>query len=234
MKCTSCSCSEKRRAIEMMILVLFSVAAISFTDWVLRPEYMVKSLIKIVLFFALPMLYSAYNGKLDIKTLFGSGSHKKGIGEALLWGTGIFILIIGAYITLGRFFDFSGITINLETEMGINKNNFVYVAVYISFANSFLEEFFFRGFSCLKLQKYVSRKAAYLFSSIIFALYHVAMMAVAFEPALVIVSLVGLVVGGIIFNYFNEKYGNIYISWLIHMGANFAINGIAMTLFGII
>lgn len=229
----------------MMALVFVSVAAISLTDWVLRPDYMVKSLIKIVLFLVLPMLYSAYNGQLDIITLFGgrcsksscnksSSLHKKGIGEALIWGIGIFSIIIIAYITLGKYFDFSEITANLESEMGISRHNFVYVAIYISFANSFLEEFFFRGFACLKLQKYTCRKTAYAFSSIIFALYHVAMMAVAFKPELIIVSLAALVCGGLIFNYFNEKYGNIYISWLIHMGANFAINGIAMTLFEII
>lgn len=34
-----------------------------------------------------------------------------------------------------------------------------------------------------------------------------------------------LIISGVIFNFFNERYGNLYISWLIHMGANFAING---------
>ena len=75
-----------------------------------------------------------------------------------------------------------------------------------------------------------SAKAAYLFSSVTFALYHVAMMSVAFRLDLLFLAMAALIIGGLIFNYFNEKYENLYISWLIHMGANFAINGVGCIL----
>lgn len=219
----------------MAAIVIIGVIAITIIDLIIQPPYIVKSAVKVTLFAGMPVLYALFVDKeLELKSLFSLGGGAKGIVEALLWGFGVFAVIIGAYLLIGRFFDFSQITGNLEESMGIDKDNFVAVALYISFCNSFLEEFFFRGFACLKLQKYVSRKAAYIFSSLTFALYHVAMMWVAFEPPLVAVALVGLVAGGCIFNFFNERYGNLYISWLIHMGANFAINGIAMTLFGII
>ena len=42
--------------------------------------------------------------------------------------------------------------------------------------------------------------------------------------------LAGLAVGGVIFNYLNEKLGCIYASWLTHMFANFAINTIGFLL----
>ncbi len=219
----------------MAAIVIIGVIAITIIDLIIQPPYIVKSAVKVTLFAGMPVLYALFVDKeLGLRSLFSLGGGAKGIVEAILWGLGVFGVIVGAYLLIGRFFDFSQITGNLEKSMGIDKDNFVAVALYISFCNSFLEEFFFRGFACLKLQKYVSRRAAYIFSSLTFALYHVAMMWVAFEPPLVAVAFIGLIVGGCIFNFFNERYGNLYISWLIHMGANFAINGIAMTLFGII
>ena len=227
--------SRKLHIALMMAIVIIGVIVITVIDLIIQPPYIVKSAVKVTLFAGLPVLYGLFaNKELKLKSLFRISGGAKGIVEALLWGFGVFAFIVGAYLLIGRFFDFSQITGNLEQSMGIDKDNFVAVALYISFCNSFLEEFFFRGFACLKLQQYISRRAAYVFSSLTFALYHVAMMWVAFEPPLVAVAFVGLVVGGCIFNFFNERYGNLYISWLIHMGANFAINGIAMTLFGII
>lgn len=214
---------------EMIAIVVFGVGVISFVDAVLMPPYAVKSAIKILLFFGIPLLYGKFFHKeLDLITLFRFRNAKKGIRDALLWGCGVFLLIIGAYLLIGRFFDFSQICSNMESAMGIHKGNFIFVVLYISFFNSLLEEFFFRGFACLRLQKYASKRFSYCFSSFLFALYHTAMMWIAFEPPLVILSLVGLFVGGFIFNYFNQKYQNLYISWLIHMGANFAINGIGL------
>ncbi len=227
--------SRRRHALLMILIVVIGVIAITVIDLIIQPPYAVKSAVKVTLFAGMPVIYGLLvNKELGLKSLFKLGGGVRGIIEALLWGLAVYGFIVGAYLLIGRFFDFSQITGNLEESMGIDRENFVAVALYISFINSFLEEFFFRGFACLKLQQYVSRRTAYLFSSLSFALYHVAMMWVAFEPPLVAVALAGLVAGGCIFNFFNERYGNLYISWLIHMGANFAINGIAMTLFGII
>ncbi len=226
---------SRKHALLMMLIVIIGVIAITVIDLIIQPPYAVKSAVKVTLFAGMPVLYGLLvNKELGLKSLFRLGGGKKAIIEAFLWGFAVFAFIVLAYLLIGRFFDFTQITGNLEQSMGIDKDNFVAVALYISVINSFLEEFFFRGFACLKLQKYISRRAAYIFSSLTFALYHVAMMWVAFEPPLVAAALVGLVAGGCIFNFFNERYGNLYISWLIHMGANIAINGIAMTLFGII
>ncbi|MBS7368854.1 MAG: CPBP family intramembrane metalloprotease [Oscillospiraceae bacterium] len=225
----------KKQAAAMMAIVLAGVVAMTVIDLIIQPPYAVKSAAKVVLFTGMPLVYSLLvNKELDLKTMFRVGGGARGIIEAVLFGAAVFGVIVGAYLLIGGLFDFSQITANMEKSMGITKDNFLFVALYISFVNSFLEEFFFRGFACLKLQQYVSRRAAYAFSSISFSAYHIAMMWVAFEPPLVAFACFGLIIGGCLFNFFNEKYGNLYISWLIHMGANFAINGIAMSLYGII
>lgn len=227
--------SEKGKAAAMMAIVAVGVIAMTVIDLILQPPYAVKSAAKVALFTGMPLAYSLLvDREVDLRTLFKVGGGARGIVEAVLWGAAVFGVIVGAYLLIGGLFDFSQITANMEKTMGITKESFVFVALYISFVNSFLEEFFFRGFACLKLKQYIPRWAAYTFSALSFAVYHIAMMWVTFEPPLVALALVGLAIGGVIFNFFNERYGNLYISWLIHMGANFAINGIAMSLYGII
>ena len=91
-------------------------------------------------------------------------------------GIGVYIIIVGSYFLTRNIIDFSNVTSSLSKNMGITSTNFIYVSLYISLMNSFLEEFFFRGFGFITLKKYTSRKTAYLFSSVLFAIYHIGML----------------------------------------------------------
>lgn len=225
---------SRRVSAGIALSVLVGVAAVSWLDAVLLPPYPVKSACKLLLFTCLPLL-TLRGTSSRLKSLFVPQGLKRGsLGEALLWGAGIFSLIVGAYLLLGRFFDFSQVTGNLQSSMGIRRENFLAVTLYICLINSLLEEFFFRGYAFLTLRRYVSRRCAYLFSSLAFAVYHVAMMGTILPLPLAVLSLAALAVGGCMFNFFAEKYGTLYVPWFIHMGANLAINGIAMSLFGIL
>lgn len=217
----------------IILIVLIGCLIMGFIDAVIRPDYLVKSFIKIMLFSIMPIIYSRYDKELNLSSLFKVKS-KREIIIALLAGLAVFLFILGAYLIIGRFFDFSNVTSSLSENIGVDKENFILVAIYISFVNSLLEEFFFRGFAFLKLKEVSTRKFAYIFSALAFALYHVAMMIGWFDISLFILTIGGLFIGGLIFNYFNEKYKNIYVSWLIHMFANFAINYIGFMLFNII
>ena len=64
-----------------------------------------------------------------------------------------------------------------------------------------------------------------------FALYHIAMMIGWLGVPVILISILGLFIGGMIFNRFDEKNGTIYLSWLVHMFANFATNTIGFILF---
>ena len=222
---------KKKKTI--ILIVLIGCLIMAFIDAVIRPQYLIKSFIKIILFSIMPILYSKYDRELNLISLFKVKS-KKEIIIAVLSGLAVFSFILGAYFIIGRFFDFSNVTSSLSENIGVDKDNFILVAIYISFVNSLLEEFFFRGFAFLKLKQVSSRKFAYVFSSLAFALYHVAMMIGWFSLSLFILTIAGLFIGGLIFNYFNEKYENIYVTWLIHMFANFSINYIGFMLFSII
>ena len=147
-------------------------------------------------------------------------------------GTAIYAVIILGYFLTRNIIDFSNVTSSLTAGMGITAGNFIYVSLYISLMNSFLEEFFFRGYGFITLKKYTTRKFAYLFSSLIFAIYHAGMLIGMFHTGALCLLLLGLMIGGCIFNYLNELNHTIYPSWFVHMFANFAINTVGLILFG--
>ena len=217
----------------MSSVVLFSIAMICI-DAFIQPNYFVKIPIKICFFLALPLLFFVKNKEAfrDFKRMFVF--QKGGILRSLLLGLGVYAVIIGGYFLTRNVIDFSNVTAGLTEDMGITSENFIYVSLYISLMNSFLEEFFFRGFGFITLKKYTSRKTAYIFSSALFAVYHVGMLVGMFGWGALLLMLAGLMIGGCIFNYLNERSDNIYPSWLVHMFANFAINTVGFILFGVL
>lgn len=223
-----------RKSIYIIISVLFSALAMSFVDGIIEPPYFYKSVIKIILFLLIPMLYFITNKDeiVSLKKLFVP--RKKDFILAISLGIGVFSVIMIAYFVFRNFIDFSSIKDSLTSGIGVNADNFVYVAIYISFVNSLLEEFFFRGFAFLILKRETNRVFAYIFSAALFALYHVGMTSGWFHFLIYILAMLGLFIGGCIFNFLNDKCENIYPSWLVHMCANFAINTIGFILFGII
>lgn len=222
--------SKKSLIIISLVIVFCTVMAI--VDGVLKADYFVKSAIKLVLFLGFPAVYAVVDKNLQLKQLFKA--NKREFGIALVLGAGVYSVILGGYMLLKDVFDFSAITTSLTGNIGVTRDNFVYVSLYISFVNSLLEEFFFRGFAFLTLRELLSEKFAYIFSAGIFAFYHVAMMIGWFSFGVFAIVMAGLFAGGIIFNRLNAKSGSIYPSWLVHMCANFAINTIGFMLFGII
>ena len=194
-----------KRKLEIMLSIFAFSVAVTFVDAVIHPNYFVKILIKILFFLALPILFFLINKDdfKDFKKLFVF--KKKGILTSFLLGLGIYAIILLGYFLTREFIDFSKVTSNLSSGMGITSSNFVYVSLYISLMNSFLEEFFFRGFGFITLKKYTSRSLCFcpclifhhfvkccchiLFSAVFFDnLYHHVMMPIC--PALYIPVLI--------------------------------------------
>lgn len=216
----------------IVFLVIISCVFMAIIDGIIRPGYLIKSFLKMILFLIVPLIYSHYYKDSNIKSLFII--KKDMIKTSILSGFFVYIIIILSYVVLRNMFDFSSVVVSLNNNVGVNKTNFILVATYISFINSLLEEFFFRGFAFLKLKDVSTRRFSYIFSATAFALYHVSIMIGWFNIGITLLAIVGLFVGGVIFNFFNEKSENIYMSWIIHMCANFSINTVGCILFGII
>ena len=223
-----------KKSLYIILSVILCSVAMSVVDAIIQPTYLIKSAIKIILFLIVPFTYFLFNKQefQKIKKLFTP--NKKGILTAFLLGVGVFSVILIAYFLFKNLIDFSGIANQLTSSAGVSANNFVFVAIYISIINSLLEEFFFRGFAFITLKNLTSRPFAYIFSSALFAFYHFGMTATWFNIGIFILAVLGLFVGGCIFNFLNEKQENIYNSWLVHFFANLAINTIGFIIFGII
>ena len=224
--------NNTKKSILIVVLIVLFCILMAVVDGVLKPEYFIKSIIKLILFLILPVIYSFYDKNIRIKEIFEP--KKNGIKSAMLLSIFVYVIILCGYLLVRNIFDFSAITGALTQNIGVTGENFVFVSLYISFVNSLLEEFFFRGFAFLTLKRITGRKFAYLFSAAVFAVYHIAMMIGWFKADVFLIVLAGLFAGGLIFNYLNEKSSTIYPSWLVHMFANFAINTIGFILFGII
>lgn len=215
----------KKQNFVLTLLISLCCGAMLLVDGIWQPGYWVKSAIKIVLFLAVPLLCGMLFPSLSLRRVLCSS--KQGVIRAALLGIVVYVVIVGAYFLLRNHIDFSSVLNNLPD--GVTKTTFPFVALYISFINSLLEEFFFRGFAFLSLRQHM--RGASLFSAVAFALYHTAMMLGWFPPVIFGLALIGLTVGGMLFNWLDQQDGSIYTGWLVHMFANFAINTVGMILF---
>lgn len=225
--------NKRKTIINIFIIMIISLSIMYITDSIINPGYIYKSVIKLLLFMAIPVLYTMVDRNIKLKEIFKLRS-KKQLLISIILGLGVYIIIFTAYLILKGFIDLENIKNIMEKSINVNRDNFIQVAIYISFINSLLEEFFFRGFIFLNFKKLFKRELAYIASALAFAIYHVAIMANWFTVPLFILSMIGLFVGGLIFNYLNDKNSNIYSSWLVHMAANFAINTVGFIMFEII
>lgn len=218
--------TKKAKIIFIIIAVAAAGAIASFVDGIIRPEYLYKCLTKLCLFPALPMLYFIINRdeRALLRKMFVPGVRSLLLAAAL--GVGVFAVVMGAFLILRPFVDFTAFAGNLTQSAGITAENFIFVFIYICIINSFFEEILFRGLGFIALKRHLPKSVAYLFSSAIFALYHTGMTAIWFKPWQFLLMLLGLFLGGLIFDHLDDKAESIYPSWLCHLFANLATNTI--------
>lgn len=217
-----------KQARSILAILLFGCAVMAVVDGVIQPGYVIKSLVKLILFLGLPLWWSRQAG-VSLRPLFARP--RQGLRMALLLGAGVFAVILGGFFLTRGIFDFSGLTAALTAGTGVRRENFLWVALYISFVNSLLEEFFFRGFGFLLLRRYLPRRQALGLSCLAFALYHVAMTLGWYGLPVQLLTLAGLALGGWIFCRLDEHSGSLWLSWVVHLGANLATNAIGFLLF---
>lgn len=218
----------------LILLMIFCAVFMAFIDGVIQPVYWIKSIIKIVMFLGVPLFYFSCSSvdSRDLKQLWIF--RKRDLKASSILAVIVYVIVLAAYFIFRSWIDFSGIKDSLVSQAGVNANNFIYVAIYISIVNSLLEEFFFRGFAFLVLKEKTGRVFAYCFSSMLFAFYHVGMIQGWFNPIIYGLAMLGLFLGGCIFSFLNETSKSIYPSWLVHMAANLAINTVGCLLFKIL
>ncbi len=212
---------NRKKACGIAALLVVCCAIMAFLETVVEPPYPVKSALKVVVFLFLPLIYARVTHSDFFDKAFSLD--RKVAAKLLLLGVLIYAFIMGAYALTKNIFDYAALVQSLSADQKVDGSSFIGVALYISFCNSFLEEFLFRLVAFIQLSRYAPGKTAYLFSSVLFAAYHIAMLGTSFPPVLLLLALVGLAIGGLIFDYVDDRSGTIYNSWIIHMFADFAI-----------
>lgn len=203
------------------ILAISACGIYTLAMLLFKNGYWLTSIIKLVLFLGVALLYFWKNRAILLDLLR--------LPEQKVWklpgilGLGCILLILGGYYILRHFFDSNQILAGLHNQ-GITRWTYPFVFIHIVAVNSFLEEFFFRGFLFLNLYRRKKIKYAYVFSSVLFALYHIGMFQSWFSGGMFLFCLIGLVAAGLVFCEIDRRYQSIYAGWLIHLGANIGIN----------
>ena len=214
---------------------LVACIVLFYVEQALVVNYLIKTLVKILLFTLIPYLYIRFIEKKSIKESINLNSLDIGnIKLGLVFGIASFSIVLISYFLFKDFLDINSITNELQAKSQITPGNFFLVGLYIILGNSFLEEFFFRGFIFLNLYKLDNKVYAYVFSSVLFAVYHIGIFKTWFNIWLIGLALLGLIIIGLIFNWLNTKSNNFLNSWLVHICADIAIIIIGFRMFGII
>ena len=224
------SCKKERNAI--CVVVLLCCLVLAWIDGVWKPAYGIKAALKIFLFFIVPLGCEWWLGRRQFLAVFQPDRKALTLGVSL--GVGTMAVILGGYALLSPWLDLSAIPDAMASNGGITADNFLYVGTWIALCNSLMEEMFFRGFAFLQLRRVSTRSFAYVVSGAAFSLYHASIVDGWVSPALYVLMLAALFVCGLFFDWLDEKRGRIWVSWLMHMGANVAINLIGMKLLGMV
>lgn len=217
---------NKNKIAFIIISSLLACFAVASLDLIFHLSYVPKSAIKILLF-TLPVFLYKLIFKNSYITHQLKKPNKKNLKLSAIIAVGVSLVIIAAYLIFKDFISAENIRDNLAKRENIDASNFLYVALHIAFVNSLLEEFFFRAFIFYYLNKLNLIIFAYMYSSLLFSLYHVTTIAAWFDWWLNLIIIIALFIVGLIFDYFCEKANSFLAPWFLHIVANLSINGIA-------
>lgn len=216
---------KKIKYIGVLLVVVLIVL-----EQVLNLDSFVKQGFKIVLLVFVPfiLLYKVR------KTTFTEEYQLKSVSfdelkVPLAVGVFIYVGTLVGYLILRSLIDPNLVVDGLK-ENGITAGNIVLACLYLSFINSFLEEFFFRGFMFKEFSK-ITVTWGYIVSSAFFSVYHVLVMFTLFDWIMGVISIVGLFLVGLVLTYMNRTNKSIINSWIVHVFADLGVVTIGLYLF---
>lgn len=222
---------KNKKLIYIISTTLITMILLYLMDQVFHWSYLSKIVGKVVLFSFFPFVYIRITGENFIKSSLSYV--KKGFRFKIshLLGICIFVLLIVVFIWIKQYLNISVLIYEFEEKYKITKTNIVYYGTYLILINSLLEEFFFRGFIFLNLKNLGKRRIAYGASSIAFSLYHISNFQNWLNVWVFVLATIGLFIGGMIFDYLDDKENTFLNSWFVHICADLAIVGFGYSLF---
>ncbi|GGA62058.1 CPBP family intramembrane glutamic endopeptidase [Ornithinibacillus halotolerans] len=218
----------RRQSVFIITSTLITCGILAFVEHGLEINYLIKTTLKVTIFFLTIWWYQRSFNKFRFKDPVSLEKiSRKEWRRIFLLGFLSATIVFIAYVICLPFIDLSAIKGDLTERLGITTTTYIIVGLYITFGNSFLEEYFFRGFIFFQLP----RKLGYIYSPLLFASYHIPMIILWFSPTIIGLCFIGLWIIGLIFHKVNEKNQTIWASWMIHICADIVIVLIGLTLF---
>ncbi|MCL2637386.1 MAG: CPBP family intramembrane metalloprotease [Oscillospiraceae bacterium] len=215
---------------KVFLLIIFSLlACVLHAIMLYSPfnQYAFTSITKIVLFTSFPFIFTRFCKDLKFKDFFIFKGDRKNVKISLLLGLGVFAVIWIVFLFIRQFIE-REMVIGALANNGITQSNFFLVFIYVVLINASLEELFFRGFIFETLYRRNMKILAHSYSSLLFAVYHVAILREALSLPMMIFCIAGLVAAGLIFNALVVKCKCITGALIVHISANLALNTIIL------
>lgn len=221
----------KNRGWQIIFGILAACGIMAIVELAFTPTYFIKSMIKAAVFLLVMAGYTLLNRDNYLFETLRIGRLRQ-LRTPLLLGLSVWGITVATYFLANACFDLNVFQHALANAEQINRHNFIAAGCYMSTVNSLLEELFFRGFAGLALRRFSGGRAACVFGSLLFALYHLSMMDGWFGWPLTLALILGCAAIGCFF-YWLDRKGRVYPSWFVHMGANLGLNTVGLLMLGI-
>ena len=130
-----------KKKFAVIISVVICCAAMAAVETLVEPAYAVKSALKAAVFILIPLIFMR---SAKIKIFAGGISlGLKNFLKLLALGCGIYLIVMSGYALTRNLFDYSKLVESLSKDQNVDGGSFIWVALYISLGNSFVEEFLF-------------------------------------------------------------------------------------------
>jgi membrane protease YdiL (CAAX protease family) len=212
-----------KQYIKYIILSFLICTILYIVEQIIQVSFLIKLGVKPILLIMVPLICYGFIIKFKKPNI-------EYIKRGLLSGIIFFCCVMIVYFILSKFIDFRTISSDLLERYNITKSVFIWIGLYVIFINSFLEEFFFRGFVFLNIAK-ENKWVAHIYSALLFSVYHVSIFATWFSFPIMALCLFGLFAVGIFFNLLDIKTNSIIPSWISHIFADIAIIIIGLFMF---
>lgn len=181
-------------------------------------------------FFVPPLIYCRVRGVSVFSGILKLRNWHRCL-PAAVWLGGLAVLIFwGAYYILSDLLlDKAMIVEKIGDQFSVTASTVFLIAPVTIFANSVLEEFFYRGFAFGLLVKR-QRRLGYLLPATVFTVQHALFIYYWVTPLPLAMAVVGLFVFALVLQKIYEKADSIVAPWLIHVFGDVAMMGIAVTM----
>jgi membrane protease YdiL (CAAX protease family) len=222
--------SERQTALGPLVLLTLLPLAVIGLQLALQLEGIVGYSLYKLMFLIPPWLYCRRHTIRLGADILRFQHWRRGLAVALGLGTLAVIIFWGVYYWLGDLLlDKPMIAEKIGRQFSVTSRTVLLVAPVTIFLNSFLEEFFYRGFAFgLLVQRH--RQLGYWLPAIAFTLQHVLFIYHWVTALPFALAVIGLLIFALVLEKAYEATQSIVAPWVIHILGDVAMMGIAVTL----